>query len=338
MSGQHVSQYRKEPMARVWTLTDAGLGNSSYVVEVADGLALVVDPSRDPRPYLDLATIHGLRIGFTAETHVHADFVSGGRELAALGAQLLAPAGSGLAFGHEPMRDGQELDLGGLALRAVATPGHTPEHLSYLLLDGADPAAVFTGGALIPGGVARTDLGGPGTAGPATRAAYRSAQALLELPDTLAVFPTHGPGSFCSPGTGGDRTTTIGRENAANPLLAGTDEEAFAAVLLGELGSYPAYFGWLPSVNRRGAPRHGTARPVLAGLTAAHVAEVAAAGATIVDARPVEEFGAAHVPGSLSNALRPAFATWLGWLADPQRPLVLVRDDGQDRGELMEAA
>lgn len=322
-------------MARIWTLADAGLGNSSYVAEVADGLALVVDPGRDPRPYLDLAAAHGLRVGFAAETHVHADFVSGGRELAGLGARLLAPAGSGLRFGHEELRDGQELDLGGLTVRAVATPGHTPEHLSYLLLDGTEPVAVFTGGALIPGGVARTDLAGP--AEPAARAAYRSAQLLLALPGTLAVYPTHGPGSFCSAGTAGERTTTIGREKVAQPLPASVDEDAFAAALLAGLGSYPAYFDWMPAVNRLGAPRHGTTRPVLAGLTPAHVAELAAAGATIVDARPIEAFAASHVPGSLSNALRPAFSTWLGWLADPRRPLVIVLDARQDRGELVEA-
>src|SRR5215472_3209955 len=328
---------RQRAMTRVWPVADEGLGNSSYLVEVADGAGLVVDAGRDPRPYLRLAAAHGLRVGFAADTHVHADFVSGGRELAGLGARLLAPAGSGLSFPHEELRDGQQLNLGGLTLRALATPGHTPEHLSYLLLDGAVPAAVFTGGALIVGGVARTDLTDPAAAGRWARAAYRSARALLDLPDELAAYPTHGPGSFCSAGDAGERTTTIGREKTANPLLAGADEDAFTSALLARLGSYPAYFRWLPAVNRRGAPRHGTSRPVLAKLTAAHVAELAAAGATIVDARPIEEFAAGHVPGSVSNALRPAFATWLGWLARPDRPVVAVLGAGQDRGELMEA-
>jgi hydroxyacylglutathione hydrolase len=189
-------------MTRVWPVADEGLGNSSYLAEVADGIALAVDPGRDPRPYLELAAAHGLRIGFAAETHVHADFISGGRELAGLGARLLSPAESGLAFGHEELRGGQELDLGGLTLRALATPGHTPEHLSYLLLDGTRPAAVFTGGALIVGGVARTDLAGPAGTQSWTRAAYHSARALLELPGGLAAYPTHGPGSFCSAGRG----------------------------------------------------------------------------------------------------------------------------------------
>src|SRR6266542_4341487 len=120
----------RSAMTRIWPLPCEGLGNHSYLAEVGSGLALAVDPGRDPRSYLGLAAAHGLRVAFTADTHVHADFVSGSRELAADGARLLAPAGSGLSFGHEELRDGQELDLGGLTLRALATPGHTPEHLS----------------------------------------------------------------------------------------------------------------------------------------------------------------------------------------------------------------
>ena len=325
-------------MTRIWPLPCEGLGNSSYLAEVADGLALAVDPGRDPRPYLGLAAAHGLRVAFTADTHVHADFVSGGRELATGGARLLAPAGSGLSFGHEELRDGEDLDLGGLMLRPLATPGHTPEHLSYLLLDGGQPMAVFTGGALIVGGVARTDLADPARAEDWTRAAYRSAQSLLGLPPGLAAYPTHGPGSFCSAGETGEHLTTIGRERDGNPLLAGAGEDAFTRQVLARLGSYPAYFARLPAVNRRGAPRHGTSRPVLAALTPAHVAELAAGGATVVDARPISEFAAAHIPGSLSDELRPAFATWLGWLASPDRPLIAVLRAGQDRGELVEAA
>ena len=325
-------------MTRIWPLPCEGLGNSSYLAEVADGLALAVDPGRDPRPYRGLAAAHGLRVAFTADTHVHADFVSGGRELAAGGARLLAPAGSGLSFPHEELRDGEDVDLGGLMLRALATPGHTPEHLSYLLLEGTRPVAVFTGGALIVGGVARTDLADPARAEDWTRAAYRSAQSLLGLPPGLAAYPTHGPGSFCSAGETGEHLTTIGRERDGNPLLAGNGEDAFTRQVLERLGSYPAYFARLPAVNRRGAPRHGTSRPVLPALTPAHVAELAAGGATVIDARPIAEFAAAHIPGSLSNELRPAFATWLGWLASPDRPLVVVPGAGQDRGELVEAA
>ena len=323
---------------RAWPVPDSGLGNSSFLAEVADGAALAVDPGRDPRPYLETAAANGLRIAFTADTHVHADFASGSRELAGLGARLLAPAGSLLSFPHEELRDGEDLDLGGLTLRPLATPGHTPEHLSYLLLDGGTPVAVFTGGALISGGVARTDLAAAANAETWTRAAYRSARSLLDaLPDDLPVFPTHGPGSFCSAGEADGHATTIGREKTGNPLLTGADEEAFTAALLARLGSYPAYFDRMPALNRRGVPRHGGNRPPLAKLTAVHVAALADRGATIVDARPIAAFSAAHIPGALSNELRPAFTTWLGWLADPDKPLVVILGPGQDRDELTEA-
>lgn len=180
-------------------LVDEGLGNSAYVVDLGDGGALVVDPARDPRPYRAVLARRGLAPRFVVETHLHADFVSGGRELAAAGALLLAPAGSDLAFPHRPLADDDELDVGGLTLRVIATPGHTPEHLAYLLLDGARPKALFSGGTLMAGGVARTDLLAPEQTEPLARAAYRSIrERLLTLPDDLVVYPTHGGGSFCS--------------------------------------------------------------------------------------------------------------------------------------------
>lgn len=144
----------------VQVLVDDGLGNASYLIDLGDGRALAVDPARDPRPYLERA--EHLTVAYAADTHVHADFVSGGRELAGLGARLLAPAAAALSYGHRGLADGEEVDLGALTLRAVATAGHSPEHLSYLLLEGSRPVAVFTGGALIVGGVARTDLAEPG--------------------------------------------------------------------------------------------------------------------------------------------------------------------------------
>src|SRR5713226_1647329 len=146
-----------EPLA----LVDEGLGNSSYLVDLGDGRALVADPGRDPGPYLAAAGRRGLSIAYAAETHLHADFVSGSRELAAGGAQVLAAAAGRTAFPHHGLSDGDEVDLGGLTLRALATPGHTPEHLCYLLLDGARPVALFSGGSLLVGAVARTDLIAP---------------------------------------------------------------------------------------------------------------------------------------------------------------------------------
>src|SRR5260370_3718720 len=137
---------------------DEGLGNQSYVVGLADGRALVVDPSRDAAPYLQIAKRLGLRVDFAVETHLHADFISGGRELAAHGARLFAPGAAELQTTYQGLADGDELDIGGLTLRAIATPGHTPEHLAYLVLDRSMPLALFSGGALIPGGAARPHL------------------------------------------------------------------------------------------------------------------------------------------------------------------------------------
>src|SRR6266536_2811560 len=167
-------------MAEIVTLRDEGLGNSSYLVDLGDGRGLVLDPSRDPGPYLAAAARRGLRLAWTAETHLHADFVSGSRELAISGVTVVAPAAARLQFPHRGLGDGEEVDLGGLSLRALATPGHTPEHLARLL--------------------------------------WRSLhERILTLPGDLGVYPTHGAGSFCSAPTGAEPTTTIGREKKTNP-------------------------------------------------------------------------------------------------------------------------
>ena len=148
-------------MAEIVTIRDRGLGNSSYLVDLGDGRGLVLDPSRDPGPYLAAAARRGLRLAWTAETHLHADFVSGSRELAISGVTVVAPAAARLQFPHRGLGDGEEVDLGGLSLRALATPGHTPEHLAWLLADDTRPLALFSGGSLLVGAVARTDLISP---------------------------------------------------------------------------------------------------------------------------------------------------------------------------------
>jgi hydroxyacylglutathione hydrolase len=326
-------------MPTITPIVDEGLGNSAYLVDLGDRRALVLDPSRDPSAYLAAAEPQGLAIAYAAETHLHADFVSGSRELAAQGAQVLAAAAGGIEFPHRGLVDGEEVDLGGLRLRALATPGHTPEHLSYLLLDGSNPVALFSGGSLLVGAVARTDLIAPERTEELSRALWRSLQErILSLPDDLAVYPTHGAGSFCSAPAGAARTTTIGAEKAANPLLAVPDEDTFLKTLLGGLGSYPSYFLRMREVNRVGPEVYGPEPPALAALSVEQVSRLLDAGAILVDVRPVERSAAGHVAGALAIPLRPAFASWLGWLADPNRPLVFLLDPDQDREDLVRQA
>jgi hydroxyacylglutathione hydrolase len=315
-------------------LVDEGLGNSAYLVDLGDGRALAVDVSRDVRAMREVTTERGLTVAYAADTHLHADFLTGVTQLARDdNATVLASAAGRRTFDHTPLADGDEIDLGGLTLRAVATPGHTDEHLSYLLLDGARELGVFTGGSLIVGSVARTDLLGQERAEELARAQYRSLKRLAELPDTTPVWPTHGAGSFCSAPPATERTTTIGAQKRANALLTASDEDTFVAALLGGLGSYPAYFSRLGEINRRG-PEPITAEPVLAALTPARVRTLIGEGAVVVDVRPVTDFAAGHIPGAISIALRAQFATWLGWLLPDDVPLVFVAGPGEDLAEI----
>ena len=318
-------------------LLDEGLGNQSYLVTLADHTVLIVDPSRDPRPYVDLAARRGLEIAVTAETHLHADFVSGSRELARQGASVLAPVAAELErVAYRGLADGDEVDLNGLTLRALATPGHTPEHLAYLLLDRSAPLALFSGGALIPGGAARTDLIDPDQTEPLARALYRSVREhLAGLPDDLVVYPTHGSGSFCSTGAGGQRTTTLGLERRANPLLTLNDEDAFIRVFLKDPSTYPTYFRTLRAVNRHGTPLFGMNPPSLQPLSVAEVRRNVREGAMLIDTRPFQDFANGHITGALSIDLRPSFASWLGWLVPPDRPLIFVMGPKQDRRDLV---
>lgn len=315
-------------------LVDAGLGNSAYLVDLGDGRALAVDASRDLRALRAAAERRGLVVAFAADTHLHADFLTGALQLAADdGATVLASAAGHRAFPHVALGDGDEVDLGGLTLRALSTPGHTDEHVSFLLLDGARELGVFTGGSLIVGSAARTDLLGAERAEELARAQYRSLRRLTELPDATAVWPTHGAGSFCSAPPGSERTSTIGAQKSANHLLAAPDEDTFVRRLLASLGTYPAYFDRLSALNRQG-PAILSSAPALAPLTPTAVRTLLASGAQLVDARPVADFAAGHIPGAVSDPLRPAFATWLGWVLPEDVPLVFVLDPAQDPAEL----
>jgi glyoxylase-like metal-dependent hydrolase (beta-lactamase superfamily II) len=315
-------------------LVDEGLGNSAWLVDLGDGRALAVDPPRDLRALRAAAKRRGLTVAYAADTHLHADFLTGAVQLAATDrATVLASAAGQRMFDHRGLRDGEEVDLGGLTLRAVTTPGHTDEHLSFLLLDGAAPVGVFTGGSLIVGSAARTDLLGAERTDELARAQYASLHRLAALPDATAVWPTHGAGSFCSAPPGAARSSTIGTEKATNPLLAAPDADTFVTRLLASLGSYPSYFARLAEVNRLG-PAVITDPPTLPALDVATVRRLLTDGAVVMDVRPVADIAAGHIPGAIANPLRPQFATWLGWLIAPDTPVVIVRNPDQDPADI----
>ena len=319
----------------VVAVTDEGLGNTAWVANL-HGEAIVVDPERDPLPYQAVAERLGTDIGYSLDTHLHADFVTGSPELAAAGAHAVAPASGEVLWDHRPIRAGDEIDLGRWRLQARATPGHTPEHVAYLLLEDGRPRAVYTGGSLLVGSVARTDLIDPADTEALTRALWRSIHhELLALPDDVLLLPTHGSGSFCSAAGDARRWSTVGDERRANPLLGAPDENTFVRWVRDGFGSYPPYFLGLRQVNRRGPKVLGTLPP-LRPLPAAEVRDLRAKGAAVVDVRPMEEFATGHLPGSLANTLRPEFGSWLGWtVPDPSTPLVFVTAEHTDRRELV---
>lgn len=201
------------------------------------------------------------------------------------------------------------------------------------MLDGARVLGVFTGGSLLVGSAARTDLVSPERTDELAREQYRSLGRLADLDDEVAVWPTHGAGSFCSAPPGTERTSTIGTERVTNTLLRAGSENAFVTQLLDSLGSFPPYFVRLGEINRRGpVPVSGdTLLPISAG----EGARLAAEDAELVDVRPVTDFAAAHVPDSVSIPLHPVFATWLGWLVEADRPIVIVRNTDQDPAEIL---
>jgi glyoxylase-like metal-dependent hydrolase (beta-lactamase superfamily II)/rhodanese-related sulfurtransferase len=323
-------------VVRICSFVDEGLGHSSYLIDLGDGNAAIVDPPRFPIAHEAQAGREGLRIAWTMDTHSHADYVTGSPALAArTGATFVAPAAARLATPHLSVVDDQRVGLGnGVDLVALATPGHTPDHHAYLLENDGRPIGLFTGGSLMVGTVGRTDLCGPELAEPLAHEMFRSLDRFAWLPDDLAVYPTHGAGSFCSAPGAVDRTSTLGRERATNPFLAIADEDEFVAQLVAGVGTFPAYFARLPELNRVGPRRYDTV-PALDRLNVETVERRVAAGARVVDVRPFTAFGTGHVPGSLSNALRPVFGSWLGWLVAADRPLIFVLESGQDRAELV---
>jgi glyoxylase-like metal-dependent hydrolase (beta-lactamase superfamily II)/rhodanese-related sulfurtransferase len=320
----------------IHSVVDDGLGHSSYVVGLGDGTAVVIDPARFPDRQRRIAAEHGWDIAFTADTHSHADYISGSPELAHEGATFLASRGARLEVGHRSVEAGETVALApGIALRAIATPGHTPDHLAYLLSVDGEPEALFSGGSLMVGALGRTDLLGDEHRDELARSLFHALRdEILLLPDDLAVYPTHGAGSFCSAPAGAARATTIGTERRSNPLLAIDDEDRFVATLLDGLGSFPTYFRILPERNRLG-PRLYDGVPDLERLDLDAVRRHLDDGAALVDARPISAFAEGHARGALSIEHRPVFASWLGWLVPLDAPIVFILDEDADRADLV---
>lgn len=303
-----------------------GLGNSSYLVELPDGAALI-DPDRNIGRYVQAAEARGWSITEVLETHLHADFVSGAREVAHVtGARLLLPEGAKSRLAHTPLQAGARVRFDGVEVEAIASAGHTPEHLSYVLRSGGGPPWLFSGGSLIVGGAARTDLIAPELTESLTRTQFRTlTQAFAALPDETALYPTHGGGSFCSTGQGGDRISTLGRERAKNPLLSFSNEDEFASWFPTTFPATPAYYARMREVNVKG-PRLRE-EIVMPRRLSPEEFDAARPGGLVVDVRSKERYASGHIAGSLSNALRDAYCVWLGWLAPEDASLLFVLGD-----------
>ena len=312
-----------------------GLGHiSALVADDAAGVAVVVDPRRDVDLYLDEAKARGLRISHVAETHLHNDYVSGARELAALsGAAHIHSAGAELRHPHQPVRDDESFDVGSLRFRVLETPGHTPEHVSYSVADVSradEPQLLFTGGSLLVGAVGRTDLLGADHAQAHARQMHASLHdRLLPHEDSVMVLPTHGGGSLCSKDIATTPWSTVGFERRHDPLLAIDEVEAFVRALLADQPAFPRYFARMRPTNQAGpAALGGVPAPQPLGVDAVPV--LLAGEGLIIDARSPSAYASGHVPGSLSIPAGSSFGTWLGWVVPHDRPLILLLDSADD--------
>ena len=307
------------------------LGDRSYLVHDGE-VAFVVDPQRDIDRVLALLDEQGLRLTHVFESHIHNDYVTGGFALAQrAGAAYLVNADDAVSFERTPVRDGDVLEIGPrMRVTAVATPGHTFTHLSYVLADAGtgERTAVFSGGSLLYGATGRPDLLGPRHTGDLVRAQHASARKLTQLlPDTAQVFPTHGFGSFCSATQTEAASSTIGREKAANPVLT-QDEETYVRELLAGLNAYPAYYAHMAPANSAGPSEPDLSPPAVADP--AEVRRRIEAGEWVVDLRNRAVFAVGHVPGSLNFGLDGSFATYLGWLIEWGTPLTLLGETAAD--------
>ena len=319
------------------SFVDMGLGNSAYLIGSHDTKkGILIDPLRDVDRYLSAASKRGLTLTHVLDTHLHADFVSGNREIAHLtGAVIGASAEAKLGFDHKPLDEDSVIDLGACQLRVMTTPGHSPEHISFLLVDadGKMPSAVFSGGALIVGGAARTDLLTPELTQPlASQLFHTIHDKLLKLPDEVNVFPTHGTGSFCVAPVSSERTSTIGHERKTNALALANDETEFIRRSLMGLPLYPTYYKYLREVNQRGAKVLGGV-PALKPLSASEVKSLMDEGVVVLDVRHQKVFGAGHVPNSFGIRVDAPLVVWAGWVIPFGSRIILLGESPDERSE-----
>ncbi len=312
------------------------LAHASYMIG-SGGVAAVVDPQRDVEIYLEEATRRKLKIAYVIETHLHADFVSGHRELAArTGATICVGARAAAKFRHRAMKEGDEIRFGRCVLKFLETPGHTPESMCVLVTDlerGPQPWAVLSGDTLFIGDVGRPDLAPDHTPQELAGMLYDSLhQKLLTLPDNVEVYPAHGAGSLCGRNISPERCSTIGKERAFNYALQRMSREAFIRLLTSDLPDRPGYFQIDAEINRAGAaPLDELVE--LPALSPEQVLRQQSDGAVVLDTRPAAQFGAAHVPGSIHIALSGQYASWAGTLIGLDRPIMLVAEDPEQLRE-----
>lgn len=328
-------------LARIY---DSRLAQASFLVWCdTTREALVVDPARHIAPYLERAAQLGLRITRVTETHIHADFVSGTRELAAATGAAILLSGAGTAdWQYEYaardhatlLHDQSEFAFGTVHVTALHTPGHTPEHLAFLLRDTSSeaPVAMLSGDFLFVGDVGRPDLlervaGVTGNAKEGAGQLFDSLQRLAAFPDTLQVWPGHGAGSACGRSLGAAPATTLGHERATNWSLQVTDRDTFIAAVLEGQPPAPPYFARMKAINRRGPDLLGT-QPPLAQLDEKALPHAVAAG-VLIDTRTSAERAAARIRGSIHLPFNSAFTKWAGWLLSPDRALYLIASPGE---------
>jgi glyoxylase-like metal-dependent hydrolase (beta-lactamase superfamily II)/rhodanese-related sulfurtransferase len=310
------------------------LAHASYWISDG-GEAAVVDPQRDVDAYLAEAARQNVRIRYVIETHLHADFVSGHRELASRsGAQIVIGADANAAFPHVAVRDGDSLRVGSIELRAIATPGHTPESISWLIVEGGRPSKVLTGDTLFIGDVGRPDLAGGRGFTPETMAGmmYDSIHdKLLALPDDVEVWPAHGAGSACGRNISSETSSTIGIQRRTNYALQPMAREEFVTLMTTDFPAAPKYFARDAEINRRGARllEEITATP----LTGDRVHEEIERSAVLLDVRDPAAFGASHIRGAINIGLGGQFASWCGTLLPADAPLVVAADSSERANE-----